>query len=137
MVEVYDSLIRVLVVDDHDMMRHLIGKVLALDNTIRVSGMAADAHEAMNLIRMHLPDLIILDYALPGANGIKLIEQMQAEKVETPVVFLSVHRHTQLVERAKEAGAKGYLLKEAMTSQLIPAVHSVVEGKTFFGSMER
>ena len=137
MVEVYDSVIRVLVVDDHEMMRHVIGKVLALDDEIEVSGMAADLEEAITLIKRYPPDLVVLDYALPGGSGIEIMKEMVAEKVERPVLFLSVHRYPHLIKRAREAGARGYLLKQAMTTQLLPAIHSVAEGNTFFRAGSR
>lgn len=130
-VGVFESPIRVLIVDDHPLMRKLMREVLALDQEIEVVASAKDGEEALALVEEAKPDVIVLDFAMPGANGIDVMEEIH-ERTPQPVLIVSIHAQPYLVERARRAGALGYLPKISVAHSLAPAVHAVSEGRAYF-----
>lgn len=130
-VGVFDSPIRVLIVDDHPLMRKMMGEVLAVDDEIEVVASAKDGEEALALVDEVKPDVIVLDFAMPGANGIDVMEEIH-ERSPQPVLIVSIHAQPYLVERARRAGALGYLPKISVAYSLAPAVHAVSEGRSYF-----
>lgn len=129
---VYDSKIRVLIVDDHALMRQMLSDVLALDEDIEVVGQAADGQGALRLVERKRPDVVILDFAMPGANGIDVMQSLR-EQGSVPVLMVSVHVQPSLVQWARHSGAQGYLPKLAVARSLAPAVRAVSEGQPYFG----
>jgi two-component system response regulator DesR len=129
---VYDRRIRVMIVDDHALMRQMLGDVLALDDDMTVVARAASGLEALRLVAEVQPDVIVLDFAMPEVNGIDVM-QMLREQWGMPVLMVSVHVQPSLVQRARQAGAQGYLPKLAVARSLAPAVRAVCEGRPYFG----
>ncbi|MDT8306318.1 MAG: response regulator transcription factor [Anaerolineae bacterium] len=130
-VGVFESPIRVLIVDDHPLMRKMMGEVLALDDEIEVVGSAEDGEEALKVLDEVRPDVVVLDFAMPGANGIDVMEEIH-ERSPQPVLMVSIHAQPYLVERARRAGALGYLSKISVAQSLAPAIHAVSEGRSYF-----
>jgi CheY-like chemotaxis protein len=128
---IYDSRIRVLIVDDHPLMRKMMREVLELDEAIDVVASAKDGDEALAMLDAIRPDVIVLDFAMPGANGIDVMAEIR-EHSDYPVLIVSIHAQPYLVERARRAGAHGYLPKIAATHSLAPAIHAVSEGRPYF-----
>lgn len=129
---VYDTRIRVLIVDDHELMRQMLSDVLAMDKDITVVARAADGTEALRLVEEVQPDVMVLDFAMPGANGIDVMQTLR-EQWGLPVLMVSVHAQPSLVQWARRAGAQGYLPKMAVTRSLAPAIRAVCEGRSYFG----
>jgi DNA-binding NarL/FixJ family response regulator len=129
---VFDSKIRVLIVDDHALMRQMLSDVLALDEGIEVVARAADGQEALQLVEEVQPDVIVLDFAMPGANGIDVMQAIREQR-SLPVLMVSVHTQPSLVQRARHVGVQGYLPKLSVARSLAPAVRAVSEGRPYFG----
>ena len=121
---------RVVVVDDHALLRRGVVRALALDDTIEVVAEGASATDAIELTRMHAPDLILLDISMPG-NGIEAARAIRDLVIPTRVVMLTVSGDENDVTHALEAGAVGYLLKGTDVQNLITAVKSVKAGDSF------
>jgi two-component system response regulator NreC len=124
--------IRILLADDHNVVRKGLRLLLESQPGFRVIADAADGREAVSLAAQHAPDVVVLDVAMPGLNGIESARQILAKRPETAVVFLSMHSDESYVLKALKAGARAYLLKDSADSDLINAVKAVSEGKAFF-----
>ena len=123
---------KVLLADDHGIVRRGMRALLELEPSVEVVGETGDGLEALKLCESLKPDVAILDIAMPSMNGIEVATR--ALKVHPPlrVVILSMHADESYVVRALMAGAKAYLLKEATEEDLLPAVRAVAAGKSFF-----
>jgi DNA-binding NarL/FixJ family response regulator len=124
--------IRILLADDHTVVRK--GLRLLLENVPEfcVIADAASGREAVALAEQYAPDVIVMDVAMPILNGIEAARQITAKLPQTAVVFLSMHGDESYVLRALKAGARAYLLKDSAEYDLIQAVKAVSEGKAFF-----
>jgi DNA-binding NarL/FixJ family response regulator len=124
--------LRVLLADDHGIVRRGLKTLLETEPGITVVAEAADGLEALRLCDEHQPDLLILDIGMPKLNGLEVAAR--AQKVERPprVIILSMHADESYIIRALAAGARAYLLKDATDEDLLPAVRSVAAGKPFF-----
>ena len=124
--------IRVLLADDHQLMRSGIRLMLERDGDVSVVGEASDGREAVALAKSLKPDVVIMDIGMANLNGIEAARQMTQERPELAVMILSMHSDESYVLRALKAGARGYLLKDSAEPDLIKAVHVVAGGKSFF-----
>lgn len=120
--------ITVLLVDDHILVRRGFRRLLEDDPGIVVAGEASSAEEAIALNARIAPDVILMDYALPGVNGITAMRDILKESPSAVVLMLSMHSEAALVQRALEAGARGYLLKSATDLDLPDAVRRAAAG---------
>jgi DNA-binding NarL/FixJ family response regulator len=105
--------------------------MLEATESIVVVGEASDGFELVRLAREHAPDVVILDVAMPGLNGIETARQLTEERPGTAIVMLSMHSDRQYVIEALRAGASGYVLKDAAFSELLTAVRAVSTGRTY------
>jgi DNA-binding NarL/FixJ family response regulator len=126
------SEIRILLAEDHAVMRTGLRLVLERQPDFRVVGEASDGREAVALAQQHKPDVIVMDIGMPNLNGIEAARQVTASLPQVSVVILSMHSDEAYVLRALKAGARGYLLKESAESDLIAAIRAVHGGKAFF-----
>lgn len=122
--------LKVLLVDDHALVRRGFRRMLEDEPTFQVVGEASDGLEAVESAEQLVPDVIVMDCALPQVNGIEASRRILAKRPETAILMLSMHSEDTLVRQALEAGAKGYVLKNAMDLDLVSAIKKVVEGKT-------
>jgi two-component system, NarL family, invasion response regulator UvrY len=120
--------IRVLLADDHTLVREGIKQLLSATTDIRVEGEAANGDEALALARAHEYDLAVLDMSMPGVAGIELIKRLRAERPQLRLLVLSMHGEEQYAARALKAGAAGYLTKDAASAQLVGAIRKVAGG---------
>ena len=123
--------LRVLLADDHSIVRRGLRSLLE-DAGLDVVAEAADGLEAVRLCEEHLPDVAILDVAMPKLNGIEVAARAQKLTRRPGVIMLSMHADESYIIRALAAGARGYLLKSATDEDLLPAVRAVAAGKPFF-----
>ncbi len=121
--------ITVLLVDDHALVRKGFRRMLEDDRAITVVGEASDGTEAVRLALELRPKVVVMDCALPGFSGIEATRQIRAKYPEATILMLSMHSEDTLVRQALEAGARGYILKNAMDLDLISAVKRVAEGE--------
>lgn len=124
--------IRILLADDHKLMRSGLRVLLEQQADLTVVAEASDGREAVALVASHKPDVLVMDIGMPNLNGIEAAAQITQSHPEISIVMLSMHSDESYVLRALKAGAKGYLLKDSAEADLIRAVHSVAEGKSFF-----
>ena len=121
--------ITVLLVDDHALVRKGFRRMLEDDRAIVVVGEASDGDEAVRLALELRPRVTVMDCALPGFSGIEATRHIRAKNPDATILMLSMHSEDTLVRQALEAGARGYILKNAMDLDLVSAVKRVAEGK--------
>ncbi|HUO24878.1 MAG TPA: response regulator transcription factor [Candidatus Aquilonibacter sp.] len=124
--------ITVLLVDDHSLVRRGFRRMLEDEPDMEVVGEAGDGEQAIELVRELRPQVVVMDCALPKMNGLEATRQILEDAPETCVLMLSMHAENTWVRQAIGAGAKGYILKNAMNLELGPAVRRVAGGETFF-----
>ena len=125
------SVVRVLVVDDHLVMRRALGEEVLRDETLYVCGEAADAAGALENLLATSPDVVLLDLSLKGCDGIELIKQIRACSPSVKVLVVSMHEMARYGRTALEAGASGYLDKGNSAGQLTDAIHTVASGGVY------
>lgn len=119
---------KVLIVDDHPIVRSGLSAELAKASDISVVGEAADGDAAIEMARECAPDLILLDIALPGKNGLEVLKQLQAEMPHIRVLILSAFSERQYAIRCLRNGARGYLTKKSASTELIEAIRRIMRG---------
>jgi two-component system, NarL family, response regulator NreC len=124
--------IRILLADDHTVVRKGLRLLLESQPGFQVIADAANGREAVAMAEAHRPDVVVMDVAMPTLNGIEAARQISARQPQTAVVFLSMHSDEGYVLKALKAGARAYLLKDSAEQDLINAVIAVSEGKAFF-----
>ncbi len=127
-------MIRLVIADDHTIVREGLKQLLTAAGDIEVVGEAQDGHEVMERVRGLEFDLLLLDMSMPGKSGIELIRQVHAEKPKLRIVVLSMHEEHQYAVRAIRAGAAGYLTKESASLQLVAAIRKVAGGGAFISA---
>ena len=124
--------ITVLLVDDHSLVRRGFRRMLEDESDLDVVGEASTGEESIKLARRLHPQVVVMDCALPGMNGLQATRQILEDSPETAVLMLSMHTESTWVRQAIEAGAKGYVLKNAMDLELGAAIRKVAAGETVF-----
>ncbi len=125
------SMIRVLIADDHKMVREGLRRILEFDGEIQVSDEADNGEECIKKIRSSKPDIVLLDINMPVMNGIEALQEIRKKKLKTKVIILTVHDEIEYLLRAVDIGIDGYVLKNSDAHELIRAVTSVYEGDKF------
>jgi DNA-binding NarL/FixJ family response regulator len=122
---------RILVVDDHPMMRVGLMQLIGKQPGLEVCGEAGSPAEAMNLILNCHPDLILVDISMKGASGLEFIKNVVAAHGRLPMLVVSMHDENNYAERALRAGARGYIMKEESAEYLVEAIEQVLEGGVY------
>lgn len=125
------SMIRVLIADDHKMVREGLRRILEFDGEIQVIDEADNGEECIKKIRSSKPDIVLLDINMPVMNGIEALQEIRKKKLKTKVIILTVHNEIEYLLRAVDIGIDGYVLKDSDAHELIRAVTSVYEGDKF------
>lgn len=124
-------MIRILIADDHDILRAGLKHILQDSGDIAVAGEAKDGHEALAKVREGKWDAVVLDLTMPGKGGIELIKQIKGEFPKLPILVLSMHKEDIYAVRALKAGASGYLCKDNAETLLVAAIRKVAGGGLF------
>jgi len=127
-------MIKVIIVDDHPVVRRGLKQILQEEPDVKVVGEAESAQEAFKIIRTIDCDAVILDISLPGASGVEILKQLKYEYQELPVLILSVHPEEQYAVRVMKAGASGYLTKESAPEELVKAIRKIISGGKYISS---
>lgn len=122
---------KVLLVDDHPVLRAGLGKLINQEADMTVCGEAEDGPSAFELAGTLSPDIAVVDVSLKGSNGIELIKNLKARFPELPTLVLSMHDESLYAERALRAGSLGYIMKEEAIEQVIAAIRKVLQGEIF------
>ena len=123
--------IKILLADDHRIVRDGIQALLSNENWVEVIGNASNGVEAVQLSKQTKPDVIIMDIAMPELNGIEACQQIVEGQEDTKVIMLSMHSSSEHIYRAFQAGAKGYLLKDSAGDELLDAIRAVQTGERY------
>ena len=126
--------IRILIVDDHAVVREGIRHVLSDPGDFEVVGEASGGKDAVSLARSLRPDVVVLDISMPDINGLEAARQLRLLDPPPSILILSIHDHSEYVRRSIEAGAQGYLRKDSSPRELRNAIRAVHEGGTFFSA---
>ncbi|HEY6990042.1 MAG TPA: response regulator transcription factor [Bryobacteraceae bacterium] len=124
--------VRIVLADDHTIMRRGLRLVLERQPDFKVVGEASNGREAIDVITRENPDVAVMDIAMPLLNGIEAAKKITEERLKTAVMILSMHSDESYILRALRAGARGYLLKDSAENDLIQAIRAVCAGKAFF-----
>jgi two-component system response regulator NreC len=123
--------IRILLADDHTVVRDGLRALVEKQPDMAVIGEAADGRDTVRLAEEQSPDVVIMDIAMPNMNGIEATRRIVASQPHTAVLILSMHQDESYVLRSLKAGARGYLLKDSVRSDIIEAIRAVVQGRSF------
>lgn len=126
------SKLKVLLADDHGIVRKGLRFILEREGEVEVVGEASDGREALKLAEELNPDVVVMDVAMPNLNGIQAAAQLVKKNPKIGIIMLSMYSDEAYLVRALSAGAKGYLLKDSAETDLLRAVESVSQGKPFF-----
>lgn len=126
--------IRILIVDDHPVVRAGLSSMLATQPGIDVVGSASSGEEALEMVRRDMPDLLLLDLRMPGMSGIDTLLALKAMKASARVIILTSFEMDENIYRAVQAGALGYLLKDTSQSQMLEAINTVHSGRRYIPS---
>ncbi len=129
--------IKVLIADDHTVVREGLRQIMGKENDIEVVGEAADGLEALEMARMMRPDVVVLDVAMPGVSGLEVITLIREIVPECRVVVLSMHSKESMIHHMLDSGALGYVLKASPASDVIEAVRSAYRGEYYMSSKIR
>ena len=123
--------IHVILADDHTLVRAGIRALLEKLPAVEVVGEAGDGREVLNLVKAQSPDVVLMDIAMPGLNGLEAAERMARDFPDVRIIILTMHDNEEYVLRALKAGATGYLLKKSATAELETALHQVLRGEIY------
>jgi len=123
--------IRILIADDHGLLRAGLRALLNAEPDMEVAGEVSNGHEALRLAGELRPDIVLLDLVMPGLGGIEIARQLRKSLPDTRTLILTVHEDVGLLREAIQAGAAGYLIKRAVESELINAIHAVWRGDLY------
>lgn len=127
-----DDKIRVMIADDHTVVRQGIRNVLEEVEGLEVVGEAGDGDEALALARELRPDVVLLDVTMPGRTGLEVTRELRSDEIESGILILSMHDDPEYVLQAVRAGADGYVLKDVTPAELRKAIQTVHEGREYF-----
>lgn len=126
--------IKVVIADDHVMVREGIKKLLELDGDFQVVGEASDGYECLTVLQEVKPEVLLLDINMPNLNGLQTLERIKKEKMNVKILMLTIHNEIEYLEKAKNLGVDGYVLKDSESSILKKAICTVQKGSTYIQS---
>lgn len=122
---------KIVIAEDHTILRAGLRALLAAQNGLEVIGEAGDGREAIRKVDTLQPDLLLIDLSMPKLNGIDAIREIKCQHPEIKIIVLTVHKSDEYIIAALRAGANGYMLKDASQNELLLAIDYVINGKTF------
>ncbi|MFH2119454.1 MAG: response regulator transcription factor [Pseudomonadota bacterium] len=121
-------MIRVIIVDDHPVVRRGLKQIIAAEQEMQVVGEAENAREALRVISQTACDAVVLDITLPDGSGLDVLSQLKSERPTLPVLIMSIHQEELYALRVLKAGASGYLMKDSIPEELIKAIRKIASG---------
>lgn len=123
--------IKIIIADDHKMIREGIRQLLELEGDIKVIDEASDGKECMKIISENVPDVLLLDINMPNMNGLQVLEEIKKNDMNIKVLILTIHNEIEYLLKAVEIGVNGYVLKDSESSVLKTAIFAIFHGETF------
>ena len=123
--------IRIIIADDHMMVREGLKQLLELDGNIEVVGQASEGEKCLELVKQLQPDVVLLDINMPNMNGLQALQKMRLKNEKQKILMLTIHNEVEYLLRAVELGANGYVLKDSESEVLKKAIHTVYRGETY------
>jgi two-component system, NarL family, response regulator len=127
--------IRVLVVDDHPIVRQGLVSILEDEPDMAIVGQASDGHEAIAQFRLHQPDVVLLDLRMPQLGGVEVITAVRAEAPEANIIMLTIYDTDEAIYQGLRAGARAYLLKDTPCDEILEVIRAVYEGRRYISAM--
>jgi DNA-binding NarL/FixJ family response regulator len=127
-------MIKVIIVDDHQMFIDGVKSILKNEKNIKIAGEALNGHQLFELFKTELPDIVLMDINMPGMDGIEATKIISAKYSKVKVIVLTMHSSKEFVAGLIEAGAMGYILKNTGRKELVEAIQAVAEGKSFYSN---
>lgn len=124
-------MIKVLLADDHSIVRAGLRRIVEESGDMEVIAEAADGREAIRLVREISPDVAVIDISMPGLDGLEVVSQLKSQSPDLPILILTMHEEGQYVVRAIQAGAMGYLTKQSAPEQLLTAIRKIYTGSRY------
>lgn len=123
--------IKVLIADDHDLIRQGLKRILSFDENLHIVGEAENGEAALKMIELYKPDVALLDFNMPSMNGIEVLRNLKDKKETTKVILLTIEQDKKTVHEAIEIGADGYVLKDSSATEIINAINTVYGGEKY------
>lgn len=123
--------IKVMIVDDHAMIREGIKRLLEFDGNISVVAEASDGEECLSILKKTDLDILLLDINMPKKNGIEVLQEIRSKKMKIKVLMLTVHNEVEYLIKAVDIGVDGYILKDSESSELIKAINVILSGENY------
>lgn len=123
--------VKIMIADDHSMIREGLKNLLELDGDIEVIAQAVDGKDCLDKLEIYKPDVLLLDINMPNMNGLEVLKQLKAKKLKVKVLVLTVHNETEYLMKAVDIGINGYVLKDSESSELKKAIFAIVDGETY------
>jgi DNA-binding NarL/FixJ family response regulator len=125
------SQVRIIIADDHPIVRHGLKEMIETDASLMVVGEASDGQRAIEAIEQLRPDVAVLDIDMPEMDGLSVAREIQKRKLEVEIVFLTIHREEELFQAALDLGVKGYVLKDSAINDIVASIKSAASGQPF------
>jgi len=127
-------MIKVLIVDDHHIVREGLERIISFENDIIVAGKSINSAEAIRFLAGQKVDVVVLDISMPGRSGMDIIQDLKKIRSEVKIIMLSMHQEEQFAMRAFKSGASGYLTKEMAPEEIVKAIRKVHSGRKYISS---
>ncbi len=126
-----EKIIKVMIADDHNLMREGIKQLLEFDGSIKVIAEASNGIECLEKVKQFEPDVLLLDINMPEKNGLEVLEELKSEKTKTKILILTVHNEIEYLIKAIDIGVDGYILKDSESAELKKAINTVFKGENY------
>ncbi len=126
-----EKIIKVMIADDHNLMREGIKQLLEFDGSVKVIAEASNGIECLDKVKQFEPDVLLLDINMPEKNGLEVLEELKSEKTKTKILILTVHNEIEYLIKAIDIGVDGYILKDSESAELKKAIDTVFKGENY------
>ncbi len=124
-------MIKVMLVDDHEMVREGVKQLIEFDGNIQVTAQASNGADCLKLLKKEIPDILLLDINMLGMNGIDVVKTIRKEQIPVKVLILTVHNEVEYLINLVDIGIEGYILKDSSSAELIKAIEHIARGESY------
>ncbi|MCM1537223.1 MAG: response regulator transcription factor [bacterium] len=124
-------MIKIMLVDDHEMVREGVKQLIEFDGDIQVIAQASNGEDCLKLLHQEVPDILLLDVNMIGMNGIEVLQEIRKERIPVKVAMLTVHNEVEYLVNLVDIGVEGYILKDSSSAELVRAIKHIYQGETY------